>query len=166
MLTSLNSDLFLPKTWNLAHNRQLILGPNSVLMGVLNVTPDSFSDGGQFSNIDAALMQGEEMIKAGAQIIDVGGESTRPNGEPVTGEIEQQRVLPVIEALAAAFDVLISIDTYRAETAEFGVKAGAHIVNDVWGLQRDENIARCCCSPPSWGVHYALPHEIGIGSAM
>lgn len=140
-LTSLNLDLFLPKTWKLAHNRELILGPNAVLMGVLNATPDSFSDGGHFSDIDTALMQAEKMIEEGAHIIDIGGESTRPNSEPVTADTEQQRVLPVIEALAKKFDVLISIDTYRAQTAELGIKAGAHIVNDVWGLQREEEIA-------------------------
>lgn len=125
----------------MGHNRELTLGPNSILMGVLNVTPDSFSDGGHFSNIDTALMQAEKMIDEGARIIDVGGESTRPNGAPVAAEIEQQRVLPVIEALVEKFDVLISVDTYRAETAELGVKAGAHIINDVWGLQREEEIA-------------------------
>lgn len=140
-LISLNLDLFHPRTWKLGHNRELILGPKFVLMGVLNVTPDSFSDGGHFSNVDTALMQAEKMIEEGAHIIDVGGESTRPNGEPVTAKIEQQRVLPVIEALAKRFDTLISIDTYRAETAELGVKSGAHIVNDVWGLQREKDIA-------------------------
>lgn len=110
-------------------------------MGVLNVTPDSFSDGGHFSNIDTAMIQAEKMIEDGAHIIDVGGESTRPNGEPITADIEQQRVLPVIEALSKHFNALISIDTYRAETAELAVQAGAHIVNDVWGLQREEGIA-------------------------
>lgn len=139
--TSLKSDLFRPKVWKLGYNRELILGPDSVLMGVLNVTPDSFSDGGRFLNIDTALIQAEKMIEDGAHIIDVGGQSTRPNGTPVTAEIEQQRVIPVIEALAAKFDVIISIDTYRAETAELGIQAGAHIINDVWGLQREEDIA-------------------------
>ncbi|MEW7006700.1 dihydropteroate synthase [Lentilitoribacter sp. EG35] len=137
----LESDLFRSRTWKVGHGRQLELGPKAILMGILNVTPDSFSDGGHFSNIDAALSQAEKMIGEGAHIIDVGGESTKPNGTAVTADIEQQRVIPVIEALAKNFDTLISIDTYRAETAELGVKAGAHIVNDVWGLRREEDIA-------------------------
>ena len=137
----LETDLFRSRTWKVGHGRQLELGPKAVLMGILNVTPDSFSDGGHFSNIDAALSQAEKMIGEGAHIIDVGGESTKPDGAAVTADIEQQRVIPVIEALAKNFDTLISIDTYRAETAELGVKAGAHIVNDVWGLRREEDIA-------------------------
>lgn len=140
-LTYLDTEPFRSKTWKLAHDRQLMLGPEAILMGILNVTPDSFSDGGHFSDIDTALVQAEKMIEEGAHIIDVGGESTKPNGTPITAKIEQQRVIPVIEALAKRFDTLISIDTYRAETAELGLKAGAHIVNDVWGLQHDEDIA-------------------------
>lgn len=128
--------------WTLAHGRSLELGPQSVLMGILNVTPDSFSDGGAYRGdvpraVDAAL----RMIEEGAAIIDIGGESTRPGAEPVEAEEERRRVLPVIEALASRSDCLISIDTYRSETARAAVQTGAHIVNDVWGAQRDPAIA-------------------------
>ena len=111
------------------------------MMGILNVTPDSFSDGGLYGSFDAAVAQAKTMLAEGAAIIDVGGESTKPNAEPVTAFEEQHRVLPVIEALAAIPEAIISIDTYRKDTARLAVKAGAHIVNDVWGLQREPGIA-------------------------
>ncbi len=130
------------KIWRLAHGRSLKLAERAIVMGVLNVTPDSFSDGGQFKDIDRALAHAERMVAEGAAIVDVGGESTRPGAQPVAAEEEQARVLPVIAALAAKGDVLVSVDTYRAETARRAVEAGAHIVNDVWGLQRDTTIAR------------------------
>ena len=110
-------------------------------MGVLNVTPDSFSDGGRFDRLDAALRQAERMVNEGAAILDAGGESTRPGGEAVSAGQEQDRVLPVIEALAARFDTVLSVDTYRVETARLAVEAGAHVINDVWGLQREPDIA-------------------------
>lgn len=141
-LTHLESEPFRSRTWKLGHGRELKIGSNAILMGILNATPDSFSDGGQFLNIDMALRQAEKMITEGAHIIDVGGESTKPNSVPVTANLEQQRVIPVIEALSENFDTLISIDTYRAETADLGIQAGAHIVNDVWGLQREIEIAQ------------------------
>lgn len=111
-------------------------------MGILNVTPDSFSDGGLFDAPRRALDQAQRMIAEGARIIDVGGESTRPGAAPVSAAEEQDRVLPIISALAKSGDVLISVDTYREETARLAVAAGAHIVNDVWGLQREPAIAR------------------------
>ncbi len=127
--------------WQLAHNHLLRLGPQSVIMGILNVTPDSFSDGGLHASFDAAIAQAKAMLAEGAAIIDVGGESTKPNAEPVSALEEQRRVLPVVEVLAAIPDAIVSIDTYREETAGLAVKAGAHIVNDVWGLQREPGIA-------------------------
>jgi dihydropteroate synthase len=127
--------------WQLAHNRTLRLGPKAVIVGILNVTPDSFSDGGLHASLDAALAQAKIMLSFGAAIIDVGGESTKPDAESVCALEEQRRVLPVIEALAAIPDAIISIDTYREETARLAVKSGAHIVNDVWGLQREPGIA-------------------------
>jgi len=132
----------LPFTWKLAHGRSLQLGRKSRVMGVLNLTPDSFSDGGRFTELDRALDQADRMVAEGADIIDVGGESTRPGGDPVAAAEEQRRVLPVIEALAQRIDAVISIDTYREETARLAVAAGAHIVNDVWGAQREPGIAR------------------------
>ena len=130
------------KRWTLAHGRHLDLGERAQVMGVLNVTPDSFSDGGRFDTVEEALIQARRMVGEGAAIVDVGGESTRPGAEPVTALDEQRRALPVIEALAAERSCLISIDTYREETARLAVAAGAHIVNDVWGLQREPDIAR------------------------
>ena len=128
--------------WKLAHGRILPLGPRSVVMGVLNVTPDSFSDGGRFAAIDAAIAQAELMLAEGATIIDVGGESTRPGADAVDAEEEQRRILPVIQSLAGRGDAVISVDTYREETAQLAIDAGAHIVNDVWGAQREPGIAR------------------------
>ena len=130
------------RRWQLAHGRCLDLGPKAVVVGILNVTPDSFSDGGLFIAADRAIAQARRMVEEGATIIDVGGESTRPGFAPVSVEEEQARVLPVIEALAASGEALISIDTYREDTARRAVAAGAHIVNDVWGLQREPGIAR------------------------
>ncbi|MBZ9745073.1 dihydropteroate synthase [Mesorhizobium sp. CO1-1-7] len=128
--------------WQLAHGRHLELGGKAVVVGILNVTPDSFSDGGLFDAPEPALVQARRMIGEGAAVIDVGGESTRPGAAAISASEEQARILPVIEALAQVGDVLISVDTYRADTARLAVKAGAHIVNDVWGLQREPDIAR------------------------
>ena len=131
---------FKSRRWRLAHGREVELGPKALIVGILNVTPDSFSDGGHFASFAQALAQARRMVEEGAAIIDVGGESTRPAAVPVSAAEEQGRVLPVIEALARD-GVLISIDTYREETARLAVAAGAHIVNDVWGLQRETAIA-------------------------
>ncbi|MBZ9774809.1 dihydropteroate synthase [Mesorhizobium sp. CO1-1-8] len=130
------------RRWQLAHGRHLDLGGKAVVVGILNVTPDSFSDGGQFDAPEKALAQARRMIGEGALVVDVGGESTRPGAASVSASQEQARILPVIEALAGVSEVLISVDTYRADTARLAVAAGAHIVNDVWGLQRETDIAR------------------------
>lgn len=102
------------------------------IMGILNVTPDSFSDGGRYVDIDVALAQVEQMIADGAEIIDVGGESTRPNADFVSAEEEIARVVPVIRAIKETFDCLVSIDTYKTATAKAALEAGADILNDVW----------------------------------
>ena len=107
----------------------------SYVMGILNVTPDSFSDGGKYNNLDSALKHTEEMIKDGADIIDIGGESTRPGAEKVPAAEEIERVCPVIEAVKKRFDVPLSLDTFKAETARAGLEAGADIINDIWGLK-------------------------------
>ena len=107
----------------------------AVIMGILNVTPDSFSDGGKFNNLDAALMQTERMIQQGASIIDVGGESTRPGYTLIPDEEEINRVVPVIEAINDRFDIPISIDTYKAAVAGEAIKAGAGLINDIWGFK-------------------------------
>ncbi|MGO4621146.1 dihydropteroate synthase [Ensifer sp. 2YAB10] len=128
-------------SWKLAHGRSLELGPRGVLMAIVNVTPDSFSDGGRFIDAVAAATQGVRCLQEGALILDIGGESTRPDAAMVSAEEEQARILPVISALSRDTDALISVDTYRASTARLAVEAGAHIVNDVHGLQREPDIA-------------------------
>ena len=133
---------FDPFDWRLAHGRHLELGPRGLLMAIVNVTPDSFSDGGRFDSADRAVAQAILCLEEGAAIVDIGGESTRPDAAPVAAAEEQDRILPVIEALAGTTDAIISVDTYRAETARLAVAAGAHIVNDVHGLQREPGIAR------------------------
>ncbi len=110
-------------------------------MAILNVTPDSFSDGGNFFSIDAALKQAEKMIEEGADVLDIGGESTRPTSEKVSIEEETRRVVPVIEAISKRFDFPISVDTSKAAVARRAVEAGAEIINDISGLRFDERIA-------------------------
>lgn len=111
------------------------------IMGILNVTPDSFSDGGKITGIDAALKKAEEMKGDGAAIIDVGGESTRPGFTPVSEEEEMERILPVIEAIKARIDIPISVDTYKSRVAEEAIIAGADLINDIWGLKADPHMA-------------------------
>jgi dihydropteroate synthase len=111
-------------------------------MGILNITPDSFSDGGRYNQIDEALRHAAEMVADGADIIDIGGESTRPGHTPVETDEELERVIPVVEALHRAMpNVPLSIDTYKAVVAREALKAGAHIINDVWGFKADPEMA-------------------------
>lgn len=109
-----------------------VIDGNATIMGILNVTPDSFSDGGSYTNIEKALEQTKQMIADGATIIDIGGESTRPGYQFVPASEEIERVVPVIKAIKANFDVLVSVDTYKTETARAALEAGADILNDVW----------------------------------
>ncbi len=122
-------------------NKEFKLGERTYVMGILNATPDSFSDGGKFNEVEIALKRVEEMISQGADIIDVGGESTRPNFTVVEVDDEINRVVPVIEAIKEKFDITVSIDTYKAKTAEAAIKAGADIINDVWGFKKDKSMA-------------------------
>lgn len=118
---------------------QLDLGKRTYIMGILNVTPDSFSDGGKYTTIEAALRHAKEMIEEGVDILDIGGESTRPGHIQISEEEEIRRVLPVISCLRKEFPkVLLSIDTYKWRVAKAALEAGAHIINDVWGLQYDQ----------------------------
>ncbi|WP_394191687.1 dihydropteroate synthase [Paenisporosarcina quisquiliarum] len=123
----------------------------TIVMGILNVTPDSFSDGGQFDAIDAAILHAKQMVNDGAKIIDIGGESTRPGHDPVSTEQEIARVIPVIAELSKELDVMISIDTYKAEVAEQAILAGAHMINDVWGAKKEPAI-----------VHVAAKYQVPI----
>ena len=118
-------------------DKNIELGKKTLIMGILNVTPDSFSDGGRYNNLDSALEQAKKMIEDGVDIIDIGGESTRLGHTQISVEEEIERVVPVIEMLSKELDVIISIDTYKYQVAEAALKAGAHIINDIWGLQYD-----------------------------
>ncbi|HLQ74095.1 MAG TPA: dihydropteroate synthase [Bacillota bacterium] len=117
------------------------LNERTLVMGILNVTPDSFSDGGNYTTINRAVEQAVKMEAAGADIIDIGGESTRPGHEAVSEEEEIERVVPIIEAVKEKVSIPISIDTYKAKTAKFAVEAGASIINDVWRATREKEIA-------------------------
>lgn len=133
-------------------NREFDTTNSTYIMGILNVTPDSFSDGGKYNSPDKALFRVREMIEQGADIIDIGGESTRPGYTPLTASEEMDRVLPVIEAVRKEFDIPISLDTSKASVARAGIAAGADMINDIWGLKRDADMAKviadggvCCC---------------------
>lgn len=112
-----------------------------IVMAILNITPDSFSDGGKFASLDAALKQAEKLINEGADILDIGGESTRPGSAGVSADEEISRVIPVIEAIAKRFDIPISIDTTKSQVAQAAVEAGVEIINDISGLRFDPSIA-------------------------
>lgn len=122
--------------------REITLGEKTLVMGIVNVTPDSFSGDGLGSDVEAAIAQGKRMVEEGADLLDIGGESTRPGSEPVSEEDELRRVLPVIEGLARQAEVPISIDTYKSSVARAGVTAGASIVNDISGLHHDPQMAK------------------------
>ena len=139
------------------------IGQRTLIMGILNITPDSFSDGGQFFTLDSALVQAEQMISEGADIIDVGGESTRPGGEPVSVDEEIKRVVPVVEALASRSDVPISVDTTKSEVARAALDAGAAIVNDISALRFDFYVADAVARA---GAGLVLMHSRGTPATM
>src|SRR6185369_10331083 len=130
----------LPYTWTLPRTT-IEFGKRTAIMGILNVTPDSFSDGGQYLNHALAVDRGKQIEDEGADILDIGGESTRPGSTPVSEEEETGRVMPVIEALVGSLRIPISIDTYRAGVARRAIDAGAQIVNDISGLRFDRAMA-------------------------
>ncbi|MEE2000227.1 dihydropteroate synthase [Alkalimonas sp. MEB108] len=132
------------------------------IMGILNVTPDSFSDGGQYQQLDTALYQAEQMLQQGAAILDIGGESTRPGSEPVPLQQELDRVLPVIEAIRTRFDCVLSIDTSKAAVMSAAVQAGADMINDVYALRADGALAVAAAT----GVPVCLMHMLGEPKTM
>lgn len=132
------------------------MGKRTKIMGILNATPDSFSDGGKYNDVEAAKRRALEMIEQGADIIDIGGESTRPGFEKVEADEELARVIPVIEAVRGVTDVPISIDTYKADVARESIKAGATIINDVWGAKADPLMAQVAADT---GVEIILMHN-------
>lgn len=123
-------------------SKEFNIGERTYIMGILNFTPDSFSDGGKFNDIDVAVKHVKEMIDNGADIIDVGGESTRPGYEIVSEEEEISRVVPIIKAIKENFDIPVSIDTYKAKVAEQAIEAGANLINDIWGFKKDKDMAK------------------------
>lgn len=139
------------RKYDLGGGVSLELGRRTLIMGILNATPDSFSDGGRYMAVDAAVGHAKRMVEEGADILDIGGESTRPGFEAVDAEEELRRVLPVIAAVRAELPhVPISIDTYKARTARAALEAGAHIINDVWGLKGDPDM-------PAAAAEYGCP---------
>lgn len=143
-------------------NRVFDLTHHTYIMAILNMTPDSFSDGGSYATLDDALYRVEQMLAEGADVIDVGGESTRPGHAVIGDEEEIQRVTPVIEAITKRFDVPVSIDTYKSAVAKAALQSGAHMVNDIWGLQHDPAMAgviaqagaACCLMHNQQGTQY------------
>ncbi|HHY22090.1 MAG TPA: dihydropteroate synthase [Bacilli bacterium] len=126
------------------------------VMGILNVTPDSFSDGGKYNAVDAAVAHAKQMVEMGAHLIDIGAESTRPGAEKVSAEEEIERAIPIIRAVSEAVDVPISIDTYKSEVAKQALEAGASIINDIWGGKADPKMAQVAVE---YGAPIILMHN-------
>lgn len=122
-------------------NREFEFGKKTYIMGILNVTPDSFSDGGKFNQKEQAIAHAKKMIEAGVDIIDIGGESTRPNYTKISDQEEIERIVPVIKAIKETFHVPISVDTYKSQVAKAAIEAGGDLINDIWGLKYDEQMA-------------------------
>lgn len=135
---------------------ELTFGERTLIMGILNLTPDSFSDGGDYVSIDRAINHAKEMIRDGADIIDIGGESSRPGHVRISAEEELRRVIPVIKRLREETDAILSLDTIRAEVAEEAAKNGIHIINDIWGFQEDKGLASVAAK---YGTAVVLMHN-------
>lgn len=139
------------------HGVTLDFSKETVIMGILNVTPDSFSDGGKYNDVEQAVKRTQEMVAEGAKIVDIGGESTRPGYTRISDEEEIERVVPVIQAIRkAGIPVLLSIDTYKSAVAEAALEAGVDILNDIWGVKRDAGIAALAAR---YGVPIILMHN-------
>ena len=137
------------REFHLSKDAVLKLGQSTLIMGILNVTPDSFSDGGRYNDTERAVEHALQLVEEGADIIDIGGESTRPGHEPVEAAEELARVIPVIEAIHRhAPHIPLSIDTYKAEVARQAIGAGAHIINDIWGFKDDADMPKATQDVP------------------
>jgi dihydropteroate synthase len=147
----------------LMKSRRLELGKRTLVMGILNVTPDSFSDGGKFFGFHSAMRQAMDMIVAGADLLDIGGETTKPDSDPVPLDIELERVIPLIETIRKSSDIPISIDTTKAQVAREAIEAGADIINDVSALRFDDEMAGTAAS---LGVPLILMHMQGTPKVM
>lgn len=139
--------------------KSLTVGERTLVMGVLNYTPDSFSDGGKWNNVDVALKHMEEMVADGADIIDIGAESSRPGFTPISAAEEIARLETILPRLVAACPVPISVDTYKAETAEYAMSTGAHIMNDIWGLQYAPELGKMAAVAAKYGVPVVVMHN-------
>lgn len=137
-------------------DKKLDFNGETIVMGILNMTPDSFSDGGEYNNLDEAFKRALIMIDDGAKIIDIGGESTRPNHTKISDEEEINRIIPIIKKLHKETDAIISVDTYKSRVARAALDAGAHIVNDIHGLQYDIEMARLCAE---YGAYVILMYN-------
>ncbi len=136
--------------------REFDTATNTYVMGILNVTPDSFSDGGKYGSLDDVLYHAQRMVEEGADILDVGGESTRPGYRPVSEQEEIERVVPVLEAIGRRIEVPLSLDTWKANVARAGIAAGAHMINDIWGLKKDAQMAEVIAKS---GIPCCLMHN-------
>lgn len=137
-------------------NREFDTRNHTYVMGILNVTPDSFSDGGKWNDRDKALRHVEEMIAEGMDILDIGGESTRPGYTPLSDEEEMDRVLPIIREIKSNFNIPLSLDTYKSKVALAGIQAGVGMINDIWGLKYDDKMAKVIADS---GVACCLMHN-------
>ena len=138
-------------------------GEETGIMGIINVTPDSFSDGGKYANVEAAVMRAKQMVADGADIIDIGGESSRPGAEPITANEECRRVIPVVQALAEQFQIPISVDTYKAKVAREALSAGACVINDITALHGDPNMCQIVADAQAGVI---LMHMQGVPATM
>ena len=138
-------------------------GEETGIMGIINVTPDSFSDGGKYANVEAAVMRAKQMVSDGADIIDIGGESSRPGAEPITANEECRRVIPVVQALAEQFQIPISVDTYKAKVAREALSAGACVINDITALHGDPNMCQIIADAQAGVI---LMHMQGLPATM
>ncbi|WP_306538102.1 dihydropteroate synthase [Megasphaera sp.] len=143
--------------WN--DGKKLTVGERTLIMGVLNYTPDSFSDGGKWNDIDAALRHMEDMVSDGADIIDIGAESSRPGFTPISAAEEIERLERILPRLVDACPVPISVDTYKAETADYAMSTGAHIMNDIWGLQYGPEPGKMAAVAAKHGVPVVVMHN-------
>lgn len=147
------------RTYTLKHGKQLVLGKRTLVMGILNVTPDSFSDGGRWNTVDRALKHMEEMVRDGADIIDIGAESSRPGFVTMPAAQEIERLMPFLDALVRECPVPISVDTFKAETAREAAAAGADMLNDIWGMQYAEEPGRMAGVAAASGLPIVVMHN-------
>ncbi len=152
------------RRYSFRDGKTLVLGRKTLIMGILNVTPDSFSDGGKWDSPDKALFRMEEMVRDGADIIDIGAESTRPGARPISTAEEQERLAPFLERVLRECPLPVSVDTFRGGTAEMAASMGAHILNDIRGLQYGEEPGKMAETAARYGLPVVVMHHRREGS--